>query len=126
MPLTGSVLLHPDPARRQWPRVNTSRLAGAADPLPDLGPRTRDGRAPTVHQRHPHPGLLLRPQVTVATRQHVNENTNGLLRQYLPRRVDFRTLTQDDVEVIAEELNERPRQTLGFKTPSQVLAEVLR
>jgi IS30 family transposase len=48
-----------------------------------------------------------------------NENTNGLLRQYLPRRLDFRTLTQDDFDAIALELNERPRQTLGFKTPSQ-------
>jgi IS30 family transposase len=55
-----------------------------------------------------------------------NENTNGLLRQYLPRRLDFRTLTQADFDAIAQELNERPRQTLGFKTPSQALAEVLR
>ena len=55
-----------------------------------------------------------------------NENTNGLLRQYLPRRLDFRTLTQADLDAIAQELNERPRQTLGFKTPSQALAEVLR
>jgi IS30 family transposase len=55
-----------------------------------------------------------------------NENTNGLLRQYLPRRVDFRTLSQADFDAIALELNERPRQTLGFKTPSQALAEVLR
>ena len=54
-----------------------------------------------------------------------NENTNGLLRQYLPRRLDFRTLTQADLDTIAQELNERPRQTLGFKTPSQALAEVL-
>ena len=55
-----------------------------------------------------------------------NENTNGLLRQYLPRRLDFRTLTQADFDAIALELNERPRQTLGFKTPSQAFAEVLR
>jgi IS30 family transposase len=55
-----------------------------------------------------------------------NENTNGLLRQYLPRRLDFRTLTQTDLDAIARELNERPRQTLDFKTPSQALAEVLR
>ena len=54
-----------------------------------------------------------------------NENTNGLLRQYLPRRLDFRTLTQTDLDAIAQELNERPRQTLGFKTPSQALDEVL-
>ena len=55
-----------------------------------------------------------------------NENTNGLLRQYLPRTLDFRTLTQADFDAIADELNGRPRQTLGFKTPSQALAEVLR
>jgi IS30 family transposase len=55
-----------------------------------------------------------------------NENTNGLLRQYLPRRLDFRTLTQADFDAIAHELNERPRQTLGFKTPSHALAELLR
>ena len=55
-----------------------------------------------------------------------NENTNGLLRQYLPRRLDFRALTQAHFDAIARELNERPRQTLNFKTPSQALAEVLR
>jgi IS30 family transposase len=55
-----------------------------------------------------------------------NENTNGLLRQYLPRRLDFRTLTQADLDAIADQLNGRSRQTLGFKTPSQALAEVLR
>jgi IS30 family transposase len=55
-----------------------------------------------------------------------NENTNGLLRQYLPKTLGFRTLTQDDFDAIADQLNGRPRQTLGFKTPSQVLAEVLR
>jgi IS30 family transposase len=55
-----------------------------------------------------------------------NENTNGLLRQYLPRRLDFRTLTQAHFDAIALELNQRPRQTLGFQTPSQALAEVLR
>ena len=55
-----------------------------------------------------------------------NENTNGLLRQYLPKRIDFRTLTQTDLDTIAAELNDRPRQTLGYRTPSQALAEVLR
>lgn len=54
-----------------------------------------------------------------------NENTNGLLRQYLPKRIDFRTLTQADLDAIADELNTRPRQTLGFRTPSEALAEVL-
>jgi len=55
-----------------------------------------------------------------------NENTNGLLRQYLPRTISMRDYSQADVDAIADQLNQRPRQTLGFKTPSQALAEVLR
>ena len=55
-----------------------------------------------------------------------NENTNGLLRQYLPRHVSMRDYSQDDLDAIAAELNGRPRQTLGFKTPSEALNEALR
>ena len=54
-----------------------------------------------------------------------NENTNGLLRQYLHRGADLRQLDQAALDAIAAELNGRPRQTLGFKTPSQALAEAL-
>jgi IS30 family transposase len=54
-----------------------------------------------------------------------NENTNGLLRQYLPRGADLGQLDQVALDAIAAELNGRPRQTLGFKTPSQALAEAL-
>jgi hypothetical protein len=43
-----------------------------------------------------------------------------------PRVLHFRTLTQADFDAIALELNERPRQTLGYRSPSQALAEVLR
>jgi IS30 family transposase len=55
-----------------------------------------------------------------------NENTNGLLRQYLPKRSDLRAHTQADLDAIAAELNGRPRQTLGFLSPSQALDEALR
>jgi IS30 family transposase len=51
-----------------------------------------------------------------------NENTNRLLRQYFPkRRTDFRAVSQDDLDQVAAELNGRPRQTLGWRTPSQAL-----
>jgi IS30 family transposase len=55
-----------------------------------------------------------------------NENTNGLVRQYLPRTVSMRDYSQADFDAIADRLNGRPRQTLEFKTPSEALAEVLR
>ena len=55
-----------------------------------------------------------------------NENTNGLLRQYFPRNTDFRALTQRDLDAVAAELNDRPRQTLGWKSPCQALDEALR
>jgi IS30 family transposase len=54
-----------------------------------------------------------------------NENTNGLLRQYLPRSVDLRDLTQEGLDAIAEELNGRPRQTLGWRSPSEAFAEAV-
>jgi IS30 family transposase len=50
-----------------------------------------------------------------------NENTNGLLRQYLPRNSRLGDRTQIELDTIADELNGRPRQTLGWKTPSQTL-----
>ncbi len=55
-----------------------------------------------------------------------NENTNGLLRQYFPRRTDFKSVTQSDLDNVAAELNDRPRQTLKWKSPCQALDEALR
>jgi IS30 family transposase len=55
-----------------------------------------------------------------------NEHTNGLLRQYLSRNGDLRQLDQAALDAIAAELNGRPRQPLGFQTPSEALAEALR
>ena len=55
-----------------------------------------------------------------------NENTNGLLRQYFPKRTEIAHYTQAELDAVAAELNGRPRQTLGFKTPSQALDEALR
>jgi IS30 family transposase len=50
-----------------------------------------------------------------------NENTNGLLRQYLPKKADLSCYSQSDLEEIALRLNQRPRETLGFETPASRL-----
>ena len=55
-----------------------------------------------------------------------NENTNGLLRQYFPKRTDLKVHSQADLDRVAAELNDRPRQTLKWKSPSQALDEALR
>jgi len=49
-----------------------------------------------------------------------NENTNGLIRQYFPKSRDFTTITQQEIDLAMERLNNRPRKRLGFQTPSQV------
>jgi IS30 family transposase len=54
-----------------------------------------------------------------------NENTNGLLRQYFPRRQSLAGITQAELDEVAEKLNRRPRKTLGFATPAQKLAELI-
>lgn len=50
----------------------------------------------------------------------LNENTNGLIRQYFPKNRDFATITQSEINKVMEKLNNRPRKCLGIKTPNQV------
>ena len=54
-----------------------------------------------------------------------NENTNGLLRQYLPRSTDLAAISQTELNRIARSLNRRPRQTLDWRSPSQAFAEAV-
>jgi IS30 family transposase len=76
--------------------------------------------------------------LTIATDVHVyfcdpqspwqrgsNENTNGLLRQYLPHAADFSGYSQAQLDAIALRLNTRPRLTLGYQTPAAKLAKIV-
>ena len=64
----------------------------------------------SVYFAHPgHPG-----------ERGTNENTNGLIREYLPKGMDFRGVMDDDVQLAVTRLNNRPRKCLGFRTPHEV------
>jgi IS30 family transposase len=54
-----------------------------------------------------------------------NENTNGLLRQYFPKGTDLSTFSQSDLSRVARRLNQRPRKTLGYQTPADMLATIV-
>ena len=54
-----------------------------------------------------------------------NENTNGLLRQYFPKGTDLSRYDADDLAAVANALNSRPRKTLGWRTPAEVLDQYI-
>ncbi|MBL4652366.1 MAG: IS30 family transposase [Flavobacteriales bacterium] len=54
-----------------------------------------------------------------------NENLNGLVRQYIPKKTDFRILSDEYIKSIENKLNNRPRKRLGFETPIFVMNQLL-
>lgn len=54
-----------------------------------------------------------------------NENTNGLIRRYLPKKTDFSKVTQNELDAIIWEINNRPRKCLGFRTPQEAFEKEL-
>jgi IS30 family transposase len=73
----------------------------------------------------PLSGQSRKSRLREAWQRGSNENTNGLLRQYLPKGTDLFVHSAEDLARIAASLNNRPRKTLGFMTPSEKLAEFL-
>ena len=55
-----------------------------------------------------------------------NENTNGLLRQYLPKGMNLEHVTQAQLDRIAKQMNDRPRKTLDWATPNEAFAKLLK
>lgn len=53
----------------------------------------------------------------------LNENTNGLIRQYFPKGVSFDSITEQDLQSVARKLNNRPRKCLGYRTPFEVFSK---
>ena len=54
------------------------------------------------------------------------ENSNGLIRQYIPKETDFDILTQEDILAIQEKINDRPRKHLAFSTPNDIFVKLMR
>lgn len=50
----------------------------------------------------------------------LNEHTNGLIRQYLPKKTDFTKISKEEITIIQDKLNHRPRKVLNYKTPYEV------
>jgi IS30 family transposase len=50
----------------------------------------------------------------------LNENTNGLVRQYFPKKYEFAKISDQDLQLVEDRLNNRPRKTLGYRTPNEV------
>ena len=50
----------------------------------------------------------------------LNENTNGLIRQYFPKKTNLKTISQETLQVAIDQLNHRPRKCLGYRTPYEV------
>jgi len=59
----------------------------------------------------------------VAWQRGLNENTNALIPQYVPKASEVRSLTNRQIQHIMDRLNNRPRKTLGFLTPNEVFYE---
>lgn len=55
----------------------------------------------------------------------LNEHTNGLVRQYFPKKTDFSTLNQDEVDLVAHKLNNRPRKALNYKSPHEIIDQIV-
>lgn len=82
-----------------------------------------NGKEFTNHKQFSLPVFFCDPYAS--WQKATNENTNGLIRRYLPKKTDFRKIGQLDLDDIVEEINNRPRKCLGFFTPQEAFDKEL-
>ena len=105
------------PSSTKWPRCPNSRNSLTWDQGAELALHKRITTAPDmqVYFCDPHSPW----------RRGSNENTNGLPRRYFPKGTDLSVHPEDYLDAVAEELNDRPRKTLGYMKPSEKIIELL-
>ena len=106
---------------RQRAHQERAQASSGALQVADLGPGQGDGR---------HKRFTLATDIQVyfcdprsPWQRGSNENTNGLLRQYMPKGIDISSYSQAKLNAVARQLNERPRKTLGFQTPAEMFSQ---
>ena len=80
------------------------------------GYRFKQAEAKAQHDRRYGVG----PQLTAPLRRKIEENTNGLIRDFFPKGTDFSTIANAEVAKVERLLNARPRKSLGFRSPQEV------
>ncbi len=108
--------------RRNTAELVTHAVTTQLQPLTVKSITSDNGREFAGHQQI---GQSLKADFYFAHPYHawergVNENTNGLVRQYFPKKSDFSKITDRQINKVEERLNHRPRKTLGYKTPNEV------
>jgi IS30 family transposase len=94
--------------------------------LPEIAKKSTtvdNGKEFTNHKQFELPVYFCDPYAS--WQKATNENTNGLIRRYLPKKTDFRTITQKDLDDIVEEINNRPRKCLNYQTPLEAFTNEL-
>lgn len=85
----------------------------------------------TQFSKHQHTEQKLNTQIYFANPYHswergTNENTNGLLRYYYPKKTSFKDITQKELDIVVKKINNRPRKRLNYLTPKEVFVTGLR
>jgi transposase, IS30 family len=107
---------------------SSGRRNGAPPPSPGPGlERLDQGKELALHQQITE---LIGTKVYFCDahspwQRGTNENMNGLLRDYFPKRTDLRDLTAEELQAVADEVNTRPRKSLGWARPADLFADII-
>jgi IS30 family transposase len=123
------LLIHLDPGKNRVDAVRDGLIDKLTD-LPDKIRRTLTWDQGTEMHKHKDVSIAADIQIYFCDphspwQRPTNENTNGLLRQYFPKGTDLAVFTQEDLDYVEWEMNDRPRKRLQYAKPAEVIEQVL-